>query len=370
MSPAPRPKVLFVGDHFGYANGVVHGVSTYYQNVLPALRAAGAEVHCCFLRGPHPAAAPLEEQGIGVEFLDAHRLNLFLAGDVERIARRMGANVLHVAAMKSALLGRIVARRTGARLLVHAHDLHVPPAPLRWLYGRWEVPGIQGLAVSTAAADNMEHAYRIPRAAVTVLPNAIDVDSFAEGDRGSPPQGIPATPPRVLWAGRLHDIKGPQRMIRIGARLTAARPDLTVLLAGDGPGRQGCERLVAQLGVGDRVRLLGQRPDLRDVYRHVELLCVTSHNEGFSLVAAEAAASGVPAVAFDVGGVGEVVLDGRTGRLVTDGDEDTFVATVLGLLEDDSRRRALGAEAASAVRRFGMQAHIDALMRLYGQALA
>ena len=109
------PRVLFIGDHFGYANGVVHGVTTWYLSVLPRLQDAGVDVGCCILGDPHPAAKELAVRGILVGFLGASKWNPFLADRIEVIARKMQANVLHVASMKAVVLGRIVARRLGAK---------------------------------------------------------------------------------------------------------------------------------------------------------------------------------------------------------------------------------------------------------------
>jgi glycosyltransferase involved in cell wall biosynthesis len=367
---ARQPRILFLGDHFGYAGGVLHGVTSYYLAVLPKLLAHGAAVECCFMRESHPAAKQLEELGVPVHFLGASKWNPFLVSRIERLARAMRANILHVANMKSAALGRIVARRIGAAVFIHSHDMNVPPLPARWAYRLFGSGRERGLAVSTAAADLMPRAYAVARDAVALLPNAIDVTTLQAEPAGALPTGIPAAPPRIAWAGRLHEVKGPQRMIRAMRSVVATIPDAHLVLAGDGPQRGECERLVAQLGLQQNISLLGQRRDLSKIFRHVELLCVTSHNEGFSLVAAEAAAAGLPVVAYAVGGLTEVVQDGQTGLLVRDGDEAALVAALCALLGDEPRRRRLGAEASVRIRRYSLEGHLQRLLSEYERALA
>ena len=124
-----------------------------------------------------------------------------------------------------------------------------------------------------------------------------------------------------------------------------------------------------ETGLAGNVRLLGQRSDLTRILKHVDLLCITSRNEGFSLVAAEAGAAGVPVVAYAVGGLTDVVADGRTGVLVRDGDETQLVATLEKLLADAEWRAQLADEALRYVERFSMQAHVDKLVGEYRRAV-
>jgi glycosyltransferase involved in cell wall biosynthesis len=181
---------------------------------------------------------------------------------------------------------------------------------------------------------------------------------------------VPGTPPRIIWAGRLHEVKGPQRMIRLMGKLVAQRPATKLLMAGDGPEREACAHLIEQLGLSASTRMLGQRDDLARIFAHAEILCITSLNEGFSLVAAEAAAAGLPVVAYHVGGVGEVVRDGVTGLLVPDGDERAFLAALTRLLDDAPLRLQMGQQAAIHARRFGMREHVDLLVSEYRRAVA
>jgi L-malate glycosyltransferase len=226
----------------------------------------------------------------------------------------------------------------------------------------------RGLAVSDAAADYMSRAYGVEKHDVAVLPNGVDVSGLHRILTLDRPAGLPDDPVLIAWVGRLHAVKGPQRMIRMMQDIARALPGVHLLMVGDGPERASCQRLASELGLGRCVTLLGQRDDVQRILRHVRLVCITSLNEGFSLVAAEAAAAAVPVIAFDVGGLPEVVIQGRTGVLVTDGDVAAFVLAVVRLMNDEEERGRLAAGADRHSETFSMHHHVDMLVAEYLRA--
>jgi glycosyltransferase involved in cell wall biosynthesis len=138
-------------------------------------------------------------------------------------------------------------------------------------------------------------------------------------------------------------------------------------MIGDGPERAACEKLASKLRIADHVHFLGQRSDVAALMGQVTLLCITSHNEGFSLVAAEAAAARLPVVAYSVGGLPEVVIHGETGMLVPDGDEAKFVDAVVEVLSNDELRRSLAGQAGAHAEVFDLNQHIASLIKVYGE---
>ena len=122
------PPVMILADHFGYADGVRHGVTTYLLHVLPLLAAAGVEMTVCFLRAPHAAAADLHALGIRPVFFDAGKWDPTVALRIAGLARHRGVRLLHATGVKGTLAARIAARLTGARTLLHMHDLNDPGA--------------------------------------------------------------------------------------------------------------------------------------------------------------------------------------------------------------------------------------------------
>jgi glycosyltransferase involved in cell wall biosynthesis len=120
----------------------------------------------------------------------------------------------------------------------------------------------------------------------------------------------------------------------------------------------------------DRVRFLGWTENLGALYATLDICALSSLNEGTPVAIIEAMAAARAVVATSVGGVADVVEDGRTGLLVRSGDSDGFAAALHRLAENPAERLALGAAARREVaRRFSSERLVDDIDRLYQEAL-
>ena len=122
----------------------------------------------------------------------------------------------------------------------------------------------------------------------------------------------------MLAVGRLREPKDFTTLVRAAARLEPGA--VAVQIAGDGPDRPALEAEIARLAAGDRVELLGERADVPELLAAADVFVLPSLSEGMPISVLEAMAAGLPVVASDVGGVGELVRDGETGALVGAGD--------------------------------------------------
>ena len=122
--------------------------------------------------------------------------------------------------------------------------------------------------------------------------------------------------------------------------------EATFLAVGQGPMEQEVRRLHEDLGLGDRFRILGFRPDAVRIMSGCDVFCLASHHEGLPVAVMEAMTMGLPIVATDVGGLSELVVDGVHGRLVPPHRPDLLAGALVEMLRDDDER----AEAAAAVR--------------------
>ena len=127
----------------------------------------------------------------------------------------------------------------------------------------------------------------------------------------------------------------------------------------------------ATLGVADRVRWLGHRDDVPALLAAADLFVLPSLNEGLPLAAMEAMLAGVPIVATDAGGTGEIVRDGVTGVLVPPGDPHALSAAIQALLSDRSRAARLAIAARELIEReHSAAAMVAETSRLYEELLA
>jgi glycosyltransferase involved in cell wall biosynthesis len=173
--------------------------------------------------------------------------------------------------------------------------------------------------------------------------------------------------PLVGIIGRLVPIKDHLTMFQAMARL----PDVHLAVVGDGELRTSLEATVKGMHLADRVHFTGWMTDVAAVVSDVDVVALTSRNEGTPVSLIEAAACGRPAVATKVGGVGMVVEHGVNGYLARPGDPEA-VATLIGnLLAEPETRRRMGEAGRVRVReRFGQDRLLRDIRALYAELTA
>ena len=146
--------------------------------------------------------------------------------------------------------------------------------------------------------------------------------------------------------GRLVPIKRHDMLIRA----VHALPDAHLVILGDGPEAPRLRELVARLGIRDRVHLVGWRKEIEEVLPDLDVVALTSRNEGSPVSLIEAHAVGIPSVATDVGGVRSVIEHGVTGFLAAPDDEGQVTHRLLELMEDAALRARMGQAARERAR--------------------
>src|SRR5213080_4782683 len=165
--------------------------------------------------------------------------------------------------------------------------------------------------------------------------------------------------PWLLTVARLDFHKGIDTVIRALPAIRAAVPGARYAVAGVGSRRDTLDALVAELGLGDAVRLLGFVPDgeLPALYNAADLFVLASRRhdllvEGFGIACVEASACGLPVIGSRSGGIPEAIREGETGLLVEPDDPAAVTAAAVRVLEDEALRRRLGAAGRAAVESY------------------
>ena len=137
------------------------------------------------------------------------------------------------------------------------------------------------------------------------------------------------------------------------------------MIAGDGECRRDLERQARELGLDGSVHFLGARTDVDSVLRAADVAALSSDREGSPLLVFECMANNTPLVATAVGGIPDVVEDGRTGVLVPRRDVRALADGMITLLTDPGRRLRMAAAAREALRRYTIDATVTRVADLY-----
>ncbi len=161
---------------------------------------------------------------------------------------------------------------------------------------------------------------------------------------------------RIGYVGRLTPSKRVDHIIRAFAILSTGRPDAELWIVGGGPERtvEALRNLAQRLGCAEQVRFTGFVPGAKrdEILGSLDCLVMASAREGWGRVVSEAARYGVPSVGYDVCGLRDAIVDGKTGLLVVDQRPEALAIAIERLVDDPSLRNQLGAAAAEYLRGF------------------
>jgi glycosyltransferase involved in cell wall biosynthesis len=246
-----------------------------------------------------------------------------------RLFRRERPTIVHTHTAKAGALGRLAALLTGVPVRVHTFHGHVfdgyfSPGWTRIFIAIERFLGRYTdciIAVSQSQRAELTGTYRIaPPDKIVTIPLGFDLEPFlrVNGRKGSLRAAVGCGPQAHLvgWIGRLTAIKAPSLFLDSAIRIQTALPDTKFAMVGDGELRQDCEAQIrdARLHTSlhaclpPKVFLTGWKRDLIPVYADLDLLLLTSVNEGTPLTLLEAMASGRPFIATDVGGVRDLMV--------------------------------------------------------------
>lgn len=303
----------------------------------------------------------------------------------DRRARRVLASliaeqsphIVHTHQGKAGALARIEAARAGTRAIVHTYHGHtfegyfgaLVGAAVRWVERRAARASHALICQSPSQErDVLRVLGTAAEGRTRIIPPAIDVDAFsgARSRRAAARRalGVGADTRVILLPARLVSIKRPMHAVDVVASLVS-HMDAVLVLAGDGPLRPEVAARARDLGLADRVRFLGWRVDLPDLYAAADLVLLTSAMEGTPLCLLEAMASGTSVAAPAVGGVGDllgddgVLLDPQATPL-------EWAGALRPVIEDPDPARA--ARAAARVREsHAPRRLLEAIEALYGE---
>ena len=338
-------------------------------SLLPEARATGARL--------------VEIASMRRAVLPFHDVSSYRA--LRRLVRRVRPDVVHTHSSKAGVVGRAAAWAEHVPAVIHTihglpfHDRQ--PALVRNAYiaaERWAARRCHVLIGVTQASCDAFQVKGIGQASqFTVVPSGVDLSAFSSPTPGKRAQvrremGIPDQAPVVGLVARLDPLKGQDDLLDAVPTLQQRHPELRVVFVGDGWHRAALEARVRNEGLAGRVIFTGLVSPARvgALLGAMDINTLPSYQEGQPRTLVQSLLCGCAIVAYDSGGIGEVCIDGQTGRLVRAGDRTALAGAIGWLLDRPEKRRALAESGRTlAAQKFDVRVMTRRLQEIYERAL-
>ncbi|HXR31570.1 MAG TPA: glycosyltransferase family 4 protein [Solirubrobacterales bacterium] len=301
----------------------------------------------------------------------------YAAAQVRRSARAVRADLVHANSIRAGLIATAAGRPT----VVHVRDC-LPRGPVSTLTLRTIARADALIANSAYTRSTLGPA----RCSATVVHNAVDLSRFdrlrLDREEARARLGLDGEIPVLAVIAQITPWKGQDDAIRIAAGISGRHPGAQLLLVGspkfDSSATRydnaaylaGLRRQAVEQGLADSVRFLGERQDVAEILRAVDILLVPSWEEPFGRTVIEAMAAGVPVASTDLGGPAEILAGEECGLLLPPRSPELWSEAIAALLDDPSRLAAMGSRGrAAASSRFSMDRHAAKIKAVYESTL-
>lgn len=298
-----------------------------------------------------------------------------LVARAARLASDLGIDIWHAHDYKTNLLGLLVNRRRSMMLVTTCHGW-VQRTLRTLVYHQIDRLTLRYYDRVIAVSPDVAAACRrlgVKDHRLSLIENAIDTDQFARTQSTQQAKrklGWPEGRLMIGAVGRLSAEKGFDLLIRAIAQLVKSGRDVGLAIAGDGAEQKNLERLVVELGLADRVRLLGFQGDLIPFYEAMDVYALSSRREGLPNVLLEAMALEVPVVATKVAGVPTLIDSEHNGVLVEAGNVEALAGAIDRLAGDAAlRKRFAEAGRETIVSRYSFAVRMAKVAAVYDQVL-
>ena len=304
--------------------------------------------------------------------------------DLRRLIRKVRPDIVHTHSSKAGIVGRAAAWHEHVPGVIHTihglafHDRQ--PALVHQAYvmaERWASRRCHRIiGVAQAMCDSFAERGIGRTEQFCVIPSGIDVRRFESSTKSRDEirreLGLAMDTPVIAVVARLDALKGQEDLIDILPGLLQTHPNIHLLLIGDGFYRSSLEAKIQRHDLADKITLTGLVSPQRvvDLLHAVELMALPSYQEGSPRTLAQALAAGCAIVGYDVGGIPEICVDGKTGRLVTVGDREALREAIRWLLDHPQVRQTMVAAGRQLVReRFDVHNMVQRIEDVYRNVL-
>ena len=366
-----RIRVLQVLDKCAMRGAPIHGVSRLLLTWWPAFNETGVDLTLCVLRG-ETGCDDFSKTGVFVEALNRSKMDPRTIFDLMKIVKRDEIQILHCHGYGASTFGRIAGLLSRTPVIVHEHMVEESIPFYQKFVDKLLSPfTAKGIAISNAVKTFMTGPRSISEKHIQVIYNCVPNECFnhysnKQKDAITKKYGIPKEKNIVGIVGRLDPVKGHADFLMAVTDVIKVIPETCFVIAGEGEIREQLEQQASELGISGDVLFLGHCDNVLEIISLFDLLVICSHSEGFSLAMAEAMAQGKAVVATAVGGIPEIIENGKNGLLVPAKAPSELAKAITTILKDDELRERLGSVGFQECRkRFMVSGTVKSLRALY-----
>jgi glycosyltransferase involved in cell wall biosynthesis len=365
-------NVLQVCDHLGWEGSRMHGVKRLFAWMIPRFDPERFHVSLVSLRPKDLSEETLEGQGIDVTYLNRSKFDPTTLPALLRVIDRKRIDILHLHGYGATTFGRLAAAWQRIPTILHEHANLTDTPWFQKVADRVLEPYTDiAIAVSKSTAEFVIRARQVPQAKVKVVYLGAPLEEFSrpfsEGDVADARRELGVQPGEfaIGTVTRLHESKGNAVLIDAAARVLRMRPACRFVIVGEGPLLPDLQAQADRLGLPDRVIFAGFRRDVARTLAGFDLVVFPSLWEGTPLTAFEALAAGKPIVATDADGLVDILTDQVDAAIVPRRNADALAEKIVWAIDRPDERMRLGTAARATGRRYGIEAFVGKMERLY-----
>lgn len=296
-----------------------------------------------------------EDIGIQVEKFDTKsKFNLSEVLHLYRLIKVNRINILQTHGPRVDFFGAIAAKLAGIPHIITRHvaiSHHLLSDFRKKIYTFFDNIAMKWAArvitVSHVVEDDLVESQGVARDKIVTIVNGVDLGRFSQTSKTASVKirsefGIDAGVQVVGMIAQLSHWKGISYFLNAISSILTRYQNVRFLIVGDGPERANLEAMAELLGISRHVVFAGFRRDIPEIIASIDIVVLSSLREGLPLVLLESMAMAKPVVATDVGGVSELVLNGKTGFLISPRNSDTLSEAVAKLLHDRKKGKEFG----------------------------
>jgi glycosyltransferase involved in cell wall biosynthesis len=359
--------------HMRTVNGTGGGPDKTILKSCEHLSRAGHQARAFYMLDRRNNTGALEsaarELGVGIDAaMEDGPISFSTLTEFDRVLKAGDYQIVHAHDYKSNVLARLMRLRHKYKIVATAHGYN-PTSRRELVYyrlERWMFKLADAVIAPTRNMDGLLLGFGVNSKRLHIIHNGIETRG-----RERPAHQMRTGPARLLYLGRLSEEKDPVNLLMAVSLLRRDGIDVVATLAGDGPERQRVEAKIRELKLGQYVRLLGFVNDVMPLLAEADVLVNPSRTECMPNAILEAMWAGVPVVATDVGGVGEMLRDEVDGLLCPAEDAGMLATGVKRVLADSALAKKLLASATERVmNEFTFEKHMEKTLDLYRRLLA